>query len=131
MDSDFCREQALRARDLAEKADQFTRKRLLALADRYDAKASGPSRVSRMIKRADAASPRVARTDPRTVGRGMKKPKPKGTLTEIECNAWAEGDTLHCSKGSRAGSQDLSGASRRAAARDGWRSRPSLPSGPT
>ena len=51
MDSDFCREQALRARDLAEKADQFTRKRLLALADRYDAKASGPSRVSRMIKR--------------------------------------------------------------------------------
>jgi hypothetical protein len=33
---DSYRQQALRARDLAEKADQFTRKRLLSLADRYD-----------------------------------------------------------------------------------------------
>jgi len=51
MDSDYYRQQALRARDLAEKADEFTRKRLLALADRYDAKAGGPSRASRMIER--------------------------------------------------------------------------------
>jgi hypothetical protein len=42
MDSEFYRQQALRARDLAEKADQFTRKRLLALAEKYDAKAGGP-----------------------------------------------------------------------------------------
>jgi len=52
MDSEFYRQQALRARDLAEKADQFTTKRLLALAERYDAKAAGPSRASRMIERA-------------------------------------------------------------------------------
>jgi hypothetical protein len=74
MDSEFYREQALRARNLAEKADQFTRKRLLALAERYDAKAGGPSRASRIIERAvtlpcDTASPRGLS------GRGMKKPK--------------------------------------------------------
>jgi hypothetical protein len=51
MDSEFYRQQALRARDLAEKADQFTRERLLALVDRYDAKAGGPSKASRMIER--------------------------------------------------------------------------------
>jgi hypothetical protein len=48
MDSEFYREQALRARDLA---DQLTRKRLLALVERYDAKAGGPSRASRIIER--------------------------------------------------------------------------------
>jgi hypothetical protein len=63
MDSEFYREQALRARDLAEKADQFTRKRLLALAERCDAKAGGPSRASRIIERPvplprEPASPR-------------------------------------------------------------------------
>jgi hypothetical protein len=52
MDNEFYREQALRARDLAEKADQFTRKRLLALAERCDAKAGGPSRASRILERA-------------------------------------------------------------------------------
>ena len=46
MDNEFYREQALRARDLSEKADQFTKKRLLALAERYDAKAGGLSRAS-------------------------------------------------------------------------------------
>ena len=39
MDIEFFRQQALLARDLAEKADPFTRKRLLALAKGYDAKA--------------------------------------------------------------------------------------------
>jgi hypothetical protein len=39
LDSEFFKQQALRARDLAEKANPFTRKRLLDLADRYDAKA--------------------------------------------------------------------------------------------
>jgi len=34
----FFQQRALRARDLAEKADPFTRKRLLAPAERYDAK---------------------------------------------------------------------------------------------
>ncbi|WGD53091.1 hypothetical protein QA641_03885 [Bradyrhizobium sp. CB1650] len=51
MDIEFFKQQALRARDLAEKADPFTRKRLLALADKYDVKAGGPSKASRMIER--------------------------------------------------------------------------------
>jgi hypothetical protein len=51
MDIEFFKQQALRARDLAEKADPFTRKRLLALADKYDAKAGGPSRAPRIIER--------------------------------------------------------------------------------
>jgi len=51
MDSEFYRQQALRARDLAEKADQFTRKRLLALAESYDAKAGGPPKASRITER--------------------------------------------------------------------------------
>lgn len=49
MDQVFFREQALRVRGLAEKADPFTRKRLLDLADKYGAKAGGPSRASRLI----------------------------------------------------------------------------------
>ncbi|UPK37910.1 hypothetical protein IVB18_11750 [Bradyrhizobium sp. 186] len=46
MDEDFCREQAQRIRTLAERADPFTRRRLLALVGRYDAKVSGLSRAS-------------------------------------------------------------------------------------
>jgi hypothetical protein len=49
MDVELSKQQALRARDLAEKADPFTRKRLLALAQKYDAKAGDPSPASRMI----------------------------------------------------------------------------------
>ncbi len=51
MESELFRQQALRARHLAEKADPFIRKRLLDLADRYDARAGGPSRASRAIGR--------------------------------------------------------------------------------
>lgn len=51
MDVELFKQQALRARDLAEKADPFTRKRLLALAEKYDAKAGEPSPASRMIER--------------------------------------------------------------------------------
>lgn len=51
MDQLFFREQALRVRSLAEKADPFTRKRLLDLTDKYDAKAGGPSKASRLIER--------------------------------------------------------------------------------
>jgi hypothetical protein len=50
MDQEFFKRQALRARDLAEKADPFTRKRLLDLAGKYDTKAGGPSRASRIIE---------------------------------------------------------------------------------
>lgn len=51
MDSDFYKHQAQRARDLAAMADPFTKKRLLALADKSDAKAGGPSKASRLIER--------------------------------------------------------------------------------
>jgi len=51
MDQVFFKQQALRARDLAEKADPFTKKRLLDLADKYDAKAGGPSKAPLIIER--------------------------------------------------------------------------------
>lgn len=51
MDQEFYRQQAERVRDLAERADPFTRKRLLDLADSYDARGGGPSRASRAIER--------------------------------------------------------------------------------
>jgi hypothetical protein len=51
MDKEFYRQQARRVRDLAERADPFTRKRLLDLADSYDAKGGGPPRASRAIER--------------------------------------------------------------------------------
>jgi hypothetical protein len=51
MDREFYRQQAQRVRDLAEKADPFTKRRLLDLAGRYDAKAGSPSMASRMIER--------------------------------------------------------------------------------
>ncbi|MDU6237828.1 MAG: hypothetical protein E6614_02440 [Bradyrhizobium sp.] len=47
MDEDFCRERGQRIRALAECADPFTRRRLLALVGRYDAMAAGPSRSPR------------------------------------------------------------------------------------
>lgn len=51
MDEDFCREQVERIRALAERADPFTRRRLLALVGRYDAKLGGPSRASKLSER--------------------------------------------------------------------------------
>jgi hypothetical protein len=51
MDEDFCREQVQRIRVLAERADPFTRRRLLALVGRYDAMARGPSRPPRIAER--------------------------------------------------------------------------------
>ncbi len=50
MDEEIFKQQALRARELAEKADPFTRKRLLDLADKYEAKAAGISKASRLIE---------------------------------------------------------------------------------
>jgi hypothetical protein len=51
MNEDFYRQQAQRVRDLADKADPFTKKRLLDLADNYDRKAGKPPRASRRIER--------------------------------------------------------------------------------
>jgi hypothetical protein len=51
MNSEFYKQQAQRVRDLASRADPFTRKRLLDLAEKYDAQAGGPTRASRLIER--------------------------------------------------------------------------------
>jgi hypothetical protein len=50
MDAQYFREQARRVRQLAEKADPFTKKRLLSLAEHYDIRALDSSRVARPIK---------------------------------------------------------------------------------
>jgi hypothetical protein len=49
MDSSFLKEQADRCRSLAEKADQFTKRRLLDLAEKYDHRSGRPSRGSRAL----------------------------------------------------------------------------------
>ena len=46
MDSSFLKEQAARCRSLADKADQFTKRRLLDLAGKYDRRMGEPSRAS-------------------------------------------------------------------------------------
>jgi hypothetical protein len=51
MDQEFYRQQARRVRDLAERADPFTRKRLLALADKYDVRCGDLWRASRPNER--------------------------------------------------------------------------------
>jgi hypothetical protein len=51
MDNSFLRERAARCRSLADKADEFTKRRLLNLAARYDDRLlSQTSRASRIIK---------------------------------------------------------------------------------
>jgi hypothetical protein len=49
MDSSFLKEQADRCRRLAENADQFTRRRLLDLAEKYEDRLDRPSRASRTL----------------------------------------------------------------------------------
>jgi hypothetical protein len=51
MEVEFFRQQAWLVRDLAGKADPFTKRRLLALADKYDAKVGEPSKAAPMIER--------------------------------------------------------------------------------
>jgi hypothetical protein len=45
MDSSFLKENAARCRSLADTADEFTKRRLLDLAARYDGELKRPSRV--------------------------------------------------------------------------------------
>jgi hypothetical protein len=49
MDNSFLKEQADRCRRLAEKADHFTKSRLLDLAAKYDDRLGLPSSASRKI----------------------------------------------------------------------------------
>jgi hypothetical protein len=50
MDSSSLKEMAARCRSLADNADQFTKKRLLDLAAKYDQMSGEPSRASRILK---------------------------------------------------------------------------------
>jgi hypothetical protein len=50
MDNSFLKEQAARCRSLADKADQFTKRRLLDLAEKYEGGMSAPPRASHVIK---------------------------------------------------------------------------------
>jgi hypothetical protein len=49
MDRSFLKEQADRCRTLAEKADRFTKRRLLDLAAKHDDRLGLPSRATRTI----------------------------------------------------------------------------------
>jgi hypothetical protein len=49
MNDEYLKEAALRVRALAENADPFTKKRLLDLAERYDARLGKPSRATRAL----------------------------------------------------------------------------------
>jgi hypothetical protein len=49
MDSSFLKLQAIRCRELAGKADQFTKRRLLDLAQKYDDRLQRPLRASRTL----------------------------------------------------------------------------------
>jgi hypothetical protein len=50
MDSSFLKEQADRCRSLAEKADAFTRTRLLILAAKYEDRLGRPSPATRALR---------------------------------------------------------------------------------
>ncbi len=51
MDESFLKEHAARCRSLADKADEFTKRRLLDLASRYENRLRGQAlRASRLIK---------------------------------------------------------------------------------
>ncbi len=50
MNDDYFKQQADRIRAMSEKADPFTKKRLLDLAERYDAKLVRPSRATRQLR---------------------------------------------------------------------------------
>ena len=49
MDNSFLKEQADRCRRLAQNADQFTRRRLLDLAEKYEDRLERPSRATRSL----------------------------------------------------------------------------------
>jgi nucleoside 2-deoxyribosyltransferase len=51
MNDEFFKQQAARVRAIADRADPFTRKRLLDLAERYELKTGKPSRATRSLDR--------------------------------------------------------------------------------
>ena len=51
MDDEFCRQRARHIRNLAEQADPFIKKRLLALAQSYEARMFAPPKATMELKR--------------------------------------------------------------------------------
>jgi len=49
MNDTYFKEQSQRVRAIADKADPFTKKRLLALAESYDARIGRPARATRQL----------------------------------------------------------------------------------
>lgn len=50
MNEEYYKEQSRRVRSIAENADPFTKKRLLALAESYDIRLGRPSRATRQLQ---------------------------------------------------------------------------------
>jgi hypothetical protein len=50
MNEEYFKEQSRRVRAIAENADPFTKKRLLALAESYDIRLGRPSRATRQLQ---------------------------------------------------------------------------------
>jgi hypothetical protein len=67
---EYFKQQADRVRAMADKADPFTKKRLLDLADRYDAKLGKPSRATRN------SGCRTSRTTPGRTQQICRRPQP-------------------------------------------------------
>ncbi len=65
MNDEYFKQQADRIRAMADKADPFTKKRLLDLAERYDAKLGRPSRATRQLRLPDVADHTGANTSTR------------------------------------------------------------------
>jgi len=55
MNHEYFKQQADRVRAMADKADPFTKKRLLDMADHYGAKLGKPSRATRQLRLPDIA----------------------------------------------------------------------------
>ena len=62
MNDEYFRIQAERVRSIATTADPFTKKRLLDLAERYDARLGAPSRATRQLKIPGEATPPASDT---------------------------------------------------------------------
>jgi hypothetical protein len=75
MNDDYFKEQAARVRAIADRADPFTRKRLLDLAERYDLRVGKPSRATRSIPPPNPLPPGAADRQDRSDERALDAPR--------------------------------------------------------
>jgi hypothetical protein len=77
MNDDYFKEQAARVRAIADRADPFTRKRLLDLAERYDLRVGKPSRAraTRSIPPPNPLPPGAADRQDRSDERDLDAPR--------------------------------------------------------